>query len=91
MYLKDISKIIYVPETASENTIVTVVLYNDGRVAYKGKAKDLQNIKEGKNEQVITESSLLEWSVLSIAPDMSYKPEFDGYPLYNYPILITVY
>lgn len=90
MTLRDISKVIYVPGTASENTIVTVKLYNDGRTVYKGKAIDLQFQKDISNGTLMLRD-LLKWSILSIVPDPDFKPEHEGMPLYNYPLLITVY
>lgn len=41
MYLRDIANILYVPETASENRLIKVTYYIDGRVLWTGKAKDL--------------------------------------------------
>lgn len=90
MTLRDISKTIYVSGTASENTIVTIKLYNDGRIAYQGKAMDLQFQKDISNDTLILRN-LLEWNILSIVPDPDFKPEYEGIPLYNYPLLITVY
>lgn len=43
MYLKELSKIIFKEETASEETNIKVKSYSDKRVLWEGKAKDLQN------------------------------------------------
>ena len=44
MYLKDLSNIIYVPGTASENTPIKIVSHRDKtHLLWSGKAKDLQH------------------------------------------------
>lgn len=42
MSLEDISKFIYAPGTASENTCVKVITYSDNRLLWEGKAVELQ-------------------------------------------------
>lgn len=85
MYLKDIARKIYEVDTASENRIVTVMIYGSDRIVFKGPAK---NLSFATSKFV---SNLQDWSVLSFGPDESFEPENSDFPKYNFPLLIKIF
>ena len=84
MRVSDIAKIIYVEDTASEDTDVTISTINDPHdIICRCKAKELKNIKEcGRLKNI------QKWSVC----EMKRHKDLTGkIPIYNRGIHLTIY
>lgn len=81
MLLKDMAKVIYVPETASINTHVKVITYSDNRTLWEGKAIDLQDW-----------SNVYGWSVVEVRKNSEKEySEFEmEIPFFNRSRVIVV-
>lgn len=60
MYLKDITKLIYKPNTVSEDRHITVKLLGTDKVLWEGRAKDLRNMPNIKGWDVV--EILIDWT-----------------------------
>ena len=82
MYFKDILNILYVPHTASEHTVLSVVPFNYPRqILWKGEAKDIKKWSGANNN----------WIVVEIKIDESdFAKEERGIPKYNWNKVIVV-
>lgn len=76
MYLKDLAKIIYTPDTLSEDRKITVIQHNSRQILWTGKAKYL---KEFANKG---------WIVVEILVDIIVEEE--DLPDINKSKIITV-
>ena len=69
MFIEKIANIIYEKGTESENTNITVKTYNDNRVLWNGKAKELREWTKTNNG----------WIVVEILIDMADKRNIPDY------------